>query len=66
VNTSKTKVLVKCRRTQYSFTYGYENVEVVYEVKYLGVLFSRSGSFLKAKTYIAKQAIKALYCLIEK
>jgi hypothetical protein len=68
VNTSKTKVLVflKGRRMQYSFTYGNENLEVVEEFKYLGVLFSRSGSFLKAKTYIANQAIKALYCFIEK
>jgi hypothetical protein len=57
VNTSKTKVLVfsKGRQTQYSFTYSNENLEVVEEFSI--------GSFPKAKTYIANQAIKAMYCI---
>jgi hypothetical protein len=63
VNTSKTKVLIfsKGMRTQYSFTYGNENLKVVEEFKYLGVLFNRSGCLFRAKTYIANQAIKAKY-----
>jgi hypothetical protein len=54
-------------RTLYNFNnnnFGNENLEVAEELKYLGVFFSRSGSFLKAKTYIANQAIKAMYCVM--
>ena len=29
--------------------------------KYLGVIFSKSGSFLKAKTHIVQQANKAMF-----
>ena len=43
-----------------------DNIEVVDDYKYLGILFSRSGSFHKAKQHIAKQATKAMYYIIKK
>ena len=40
-------------------------LEVVSEYKYLGILFSRSGSFSAAKKYIAKQATRAMFSLLK-
>lgn len=68
LNTSKTKILVfsKGRQKQYNFFFKTDRLEVVNEYKYLGILFSRSGSFNNAKKHIAKQGTKAMYCLIKK
>jgi hypothetical protein len=38
----------------------------VNEFKYLGIVFSRSGSFCKAKKYLAEQAQTAMYGVIRK
>ena len=68
INNTKTKVVVfsKGRMPNYNFTINGHPLEVVKEYKYLGVLFSRSGSFLAMKKYIANQAKKALFCLLKK
>jgi hypothetical protein len=36
-------------------------IENVKEFKYLGIIFSRSGSFIKAKKHLCKEAQKAMY-----
>ena len=41
-------------------------LDVVSEYKYLGILFSRSGSFSAAKQYIANQATRAMFSLLKK
>jgi hypothetical protein len=68
LNASKTKVLVFSwgRQRHYEFFYKTDKLEVVSDYKYLGIYFSRSGSFQKAKQEITKQATKAMYSLIKK
>lgn len=68
VNMNKSMVIVfsKGRHSNYSFTLNDNNIEVGYEYKYLGVLFSRSGSFFAAKKHMVCQAEKAMYSLIRK
>ena len=53
INNDKTKVMVftKERNINYTFTINGVQLEVVSEYKYLGILFSRSGSFSAAKVY---------------
>ena len=47
--------------------YFHDNViESVKEFKYLGIIFSRSGSFCKAKKHLYEQAQKAMYGVIRK
>ena len=41
-------------------------LESVKEYKYLGIIFSRSGSFFKAKKHLYEQAQKAIYGVIRK
>ena len=65
VNISKTNVIVfnsKTNRTM-SFTLGGQNIEIKDSYKYLGVIFSKSGSFLNARKHIAEQARKAMQLL---
>ena len=68
VNTSKTKVLIfgrgKLNKTK-QFRYQNEIIETVTDYKYLGIYFSRSGSFIVAKKHIAEQANKAVFALIK-
>lgn len=68
VNVNKSNVVVfsKGRPGSYSFKLNNYNLEVVREYKYLGILFSRSGSFFVAKKHLANQAEKAMYGLIKK
>ena len=68
VNTSKSNILIfsKGRLNNYQFTYQGKTLEIVNEYKYLGVLFSKSGSFYNAKKYIAKQGTRALYSFLKK
>ena len=62
INCNKTKVMViaRGRAPIYLFSINDTQLEVVTEYKYLGVLFSRSGSFLAAKKHIANQASRAM------
>lgn len=48
------------------FYFRNEIIENVKEFKYLGIVFSRSGSFRKAKTHLCEQAQKAMYGVIRK
>ena len=68
VNVEKTKVLVfsKGPKPKNIFYYNNNVVESVNDFKYLGIVFSRSGSFCKAKKYLAEQAQKAMYGVIRK
>ena len=68
VNGSKTKIVIfsKGRIQNYNFILNNEAIEIVNEFKYLGILFSRSGSFLAAKKHFAAQATRAMFCLLKK
>ena len=65
INTEKTKVIIFGSRGSSSlkFSIGSNTLEIVNQYKYLGVYFSKSGSFLNARKHIAAQAQKALYLL---
>ncbi len=43
-----------------------KELEVVSSYKYLGILFSRSGSFLQTRKYLRDKALKAMYSIIRK
>ena len=69
VNVSKIKVMIISRGRQNANVNFYLNntkLEIVKEYKDLGIYLSKSGSFNKAKKYIAQQANKALFSLIKK
>ena len=69
LNVEKTKILIFSKgnpRQNYNFKIGENDVEIVDNYKYLGLYFSRSGSFYKTKIYIAEQANKALFALLRK
>ena len=65
VNFKKTKVIIFGARNieKFSFRMGNNEIEIIKEYKYLGVTFSSTGSFLKARKHIAEQAKKAMYLL---
>ena len=46
--------------------YFYNIPQLMNEFKYLGIIFSRSGSFHKAKKHLVEQAQKAMYGIIRK
>jgi len=67
VNAGKTKVLIFSKgkiRNIPTFTYGENNVEVVFEYNYLGIIFNYNGSFVKARKKLADQATKAMFAII--
>ena len=68
VNVDKTKILVfsKGPMLKTKFYYNNQIVENVKEFKYLGVVFSRTGSFSKTKKHLCEQAQKAMYGIIRK
>jgi hypothetical protein len=65
VNISKTKIIVfgTNKPENFKFHLGGLNIEIVKDYKYLGILFSSSGSFLNARKLIASQANKAMHLL---
>ncbi|MES9880523.1 MAG: reverse transcriptase family protein [Sedimenticola sp.] len=65
VNLSKSKVIVFGSKTNRAnqFKLGQTSLDFVNEYKYLGVYFSRSGSFLKARKHVVEQANKATHLL---
>ena len=67
INVDKTKVVVftKGRPGNFSIAHNNNNLEVVGEYKYLGVLFTNGGSFYSTKKHLASQAEKAMYSLIK-
>ena len=69
VNVSKTKIIVFTNgkfSDKIHFTYGSQELEISNEYKYLGMVLSKSGSFLAAKKNIAEQANKDLFSLMRK
>ena len=66
VNIQKTKILIfsKGRPGSTNFTFQGNQLETVNEYKYLGILFSRTGSFNRCKLHIANQATRAMYSLL--
>jgi hypothetical protein len=64
VNVEKTKIVVfGSRRCNINFKINSNNVEIVDQYKYLGIVFKKTGNFLTAKTTIMNQAKKAMYLL---
>ena len=69
VNGSKTKVVVFGKRKpkiKPKFLYKNEELELVEEFKYLGVVFSCNAAFKKHKMCLKDQAIKAMFALLSK
>ena len=68
VNNEKSKIVVfsRGRNRLYNFTFAHQPIEVVHEYKFLGIIFSRSGNFHKAKRALSKQATRAMYSLLRK
>ena len=69
VNGSKTKVVIFGKRKpkiKPKFMYKTEELELVEEFKYLGVVFSCNAAFKKHKMYLKDQATKAMFALLSK
>ena len=69
VNINKTKVLIFSRGkipNHLKFFIGDKEIEIVKQYKYLGVYFSKSGSFLATRKYLCEQATKAMYGILKK
>ena len=67
VNIDKTKIIIfsKGRIRKYkSFSFGNNEIDVVDDYIYLGTTFNYNGTFHKAKTKQASQAMRATYSLI--
>lgn len=70
LNTDKTKVIVfrrggrLAKREKWKFDN--KNLEVVKYIKYLGVIFSQTGSFRQSCTSISDKAKKATFALLKK
>lgn len=65
INLKKTKVMVFGKRKTSDLEFNINNspLEIVQEYKYLGVLFSSSGNFKRAREELRAQASKAMYTL---
>ncbi|XP_061167256.1 uncharacterized protein LOC133176104 [Saccostrea echinata] len=66
LNVNKILVFSKGPMSKKVFYYNNNAIENVKEFKYLGIIFSRSGSFCKAKKHLCEQAQKAMYGVIRK
>ena len=69
VNVNKTKILIFSRGRQpanLKFHYNNLEVEIVNEFTYLGVIFSRFGTFNATKKYLINKATKAMYDVLKK
>ena len=69
VNTSKTKIIIFSggRLPQnINFIYDGNALEIVNELTYLGLNFSRTGSFMSAKKILVRKANKAMYEVLKK
>ena len=65
INFSKTKIVVfgTNKPSLYNFNINGQIIKTVKEYKYLGVIFSNSGSFLSCRKHIITQANKAMHLL---
>ena len=68
INYSKTKVIVfgTNKPNKYRFFINNQIIETVKEYKYLGVVFTSSGSFLNCKRHLIAQANKAMFSLLSR
>jgi len=70
INPSKSKVVVfgssKRGWHHFNFKLGDNTLEIVDNYKYLGVVFSQNGSFLKARSHLVVQAKKAMFLLYKR
>ena len=69
VNVFKTKIIIFTNEEinhNLSFMFESQPIEIVSEYKYLGIYFSKNGSFTLAKKKIAEQANKAVFALLRK
>ena len=57
---SKVVFFSEGRQTSCSFSLNDQTLDIENDYKYLGVLFSRSGSFFSARKLLAGQAEKAM------
>ena len=67
-NLEKTKVVIFGAKKTDKFKFVYQNneLEITENYKYLGLIFSNNGSFLKARQHLAAQARKAMHYLLVK
>ena len=47
----------------FKFEYNGENIEIVKEITYLGVVFTTGGSFMETHETLSDQALKAIFKL---
>lgn len=69
VNSSKTKIVIFSRGRDLKNLHFYidgNELEIVGEFKYLGIYFSKTGSFLRTKKYLVERGTKAMYEIIKK
>ena len=69
VNVQKSKVVIFSKGRpprNLRFVYNGNELEIVDEFSYLGILYSRTGSFTKAKKSQAEKATRAVYDIIKK
>lgn len=69
VNIEKTKIILFGRgklKSSLKFFYNNTQIEIVRQYKYLGVIFSRGGSFAATVKHNCEQATKAMFVLIRK
>ncbi len=70
LNCNKSKIVIFSKGltnlSNYTFHYGGEEIEVVKEYKYLGVLFNYNGRFRKGELELKDKATRAMYSLIGK
>ena len=65
VNKSKTKLVIFGARRNSTFAFNFDNspLEIVDNYKYLGLILSKSRSFLNARKHLLEQAKKAMHLL---
>jgi hypothetical protein len=69
VNIDKTKIMISFKGTlpiNIHFKYGDKEFEIVKDFLYLGIKFSRSGSFSNAKKELVNMGTKAIYELLKR
>ena len=65
INFSKTEIIVfnSKNNDNFEFKIGDHTIKITSKYKYLGVIFSRSGSFLNARKHLVEQSKKAMHLL---
>lgn len=66
INYSKTEIIVFNSRSnaRLQFKMGNNIIKITDKYKYLGVIFSKSGSFLNARKHVVEQSKKAMHLLL--